>query len=157
MSVRRSSLSGMPQCSIIETNPSRIHDDVIKWKHFLRYWPFVRVIHLSPVNSPHKSQWCGALMFSLMYTWANGWVNNRDAGDLRRYGVHCDVSVMWYFVTCFITVTLHERHDVSKRQQRDCLINVLFRLITNRIHKRFISDPLWGESTGDQWIPLTKG
>ena len=32
----------------------RIHDDVIKWKHFPRYWPFVRGIHLSPVNSPHK-------------------------------------------------------------------------------------------------------
>ena len=28
------------------------HDDVIKWKHFPRYWPFVRGIHWSPVNSP---------------------------------------------------------------------------------------------------------
>ena len=33
------------------------HDDVIKWKHFPRYWPFVRGIHRSPVNSPHKGQW----------------------------------------------------------------------------------------------------
>ena len=41
------------------------HDDVIKWKHFPRYWPFVRGIHRSPVNSPHKGQWRGALMFSL--------------------------------------------------------------------------------------------
>ena len=32
------------------------HDDVIKWKHFLRYWPFVRGIHRSLVNSPHKGQ-----------------------------------------------------------------------------------------------------
>ena len=30
------------------------HDDVIKWKHFSRYWPFVRGIRRSPVNSPHK-------------------------------------------------------------------------------------------------------
>ena len=29
------------------------HDDVIKWKHFLRNWPCVRGIHQSPVNSPH--------------------------------------------------------------------------------------------------------
>ena len=36
------------------------HDDVIKWKHFPRYWPFVRVIHRSPVNSPFKGQWRGA-------------------------------------------------------------------------------------------------
>ena len=42
------------------------HDDVIKWKHFSRYWPFVRGIHRSPVNSPHKGQWNGALMFSLI-------------------------------------------------------------------------------------------
>ena len=41
-----------------------LHDDVIKWKHYPRYWPFVRGIHRSPVNSPHKGQWRGALMFS---------------------------------------------------------------------------------------------
>ena len=35
------------------------HDDVIKWKHFRRYWPFVWGIHRSPVNSPHKGQWRG--------------------------------------------------------------------------------------------------
>ena len=43
-----------------------LYDDVIRWKHFLRYWPFVRGIHRSPVNSPHKGRWCGALMFSLI-------------------------------------------------------------------------------------------
>ena len=57
------------------------HNDVIKWKHFPRYWPFVRGIHRSPVNSPHKGQWRGALMFSLICDWINGWVNNREAGD----------------------------------------------------------------------------
>ena len=30
------------------------HDDIIKWNHFPRYWPFVRGIHRWPVNSPHK-------------------------------------------------------------------------------------------------------
>ena len=42
------------------------HDDVIKWKHFPRYWPFMRGIHRSPVNSPHKGQWRGAFTFSLI-------------------------------------------------------------------------------------------
>ena len=37
-----------------------VHDAVIKWKHFPRYWPFVRGIHWSPVNSLHKDQWRGA-------------------------------------------------------------------------------------------------
>ena len=34
----------------------KTHDDVIKWKHFLRYWPFGRGIYRSPVNSPKKGQ-----------------------------------------------------------------------------------------------------
>ena len=39
------------------TNHMRLlHDDVIKWKHFPRYWPFVRGINRPPVNSPHKGQ-----------------------------------------------------------------------------------------------------
>ena len=47
-----------------------------------------------PVNFPHKGQWRGALMFALICVWINGWVNNREAGDLRRYRVHYDVIVM---------------------------------------------------------------
>ena len=69
-------------------------DDVIKWKHFPRYWPFVWGIHQSPVNSPHKGQWRGALMFSLISVWMNGWVNTREAGDYRRHRAHFDVGVM---------------------------------------------------------------
>ena len=48
------------------------HDDFIKWKHFPRYWAFVRGIHRSPVNSPYKVQWGGALVFSLICAWING-------------------------------------------------------------------------------------
>ena len=70
------------------------HHDVIQWKHFPRYWPFVRGIHRWPVNSPHKGQWRGALMFSLICAWIKGWVNNREAGDLRRHRVHYDVNAM---------------------------------------------------------------
>ena len=70
------------------------HDDVIKWKHFPRYWPFVRGIHRSTVDSPHKGQWRGALMFSLMCAWINRWVNNGEAGDLRRHLAHYDDTVM---------------------------------------------------------------
>ena len=51
------------QTSINDSHES--HDDVINWKHFPRCWPFVRGIHRSPVNSPHKGQWRGALIFSL--------------------------------------------------------------------------------------------
>ena len=47
--------------------------------------------HLCPVNSPHKG---GALMFSLICVWIDGWVKNRKAGDYRRYRAHYDVTVM---------------------------------------------------------------
>ena len=81
------------------------HDDVIKWIHFLRCLPFVRGIHRSPVNSPHKGQWRGALICARI----NGWVNNREAGDLRRHRAHYDVIVMMLDTTernCQAAVTL---------------------------------------------------
>ena len=74
-----------------------LHDDVIKWKHFPRYWPLVRGIHRSPVNSPHKGQWRGALMFSLTcalnkrlskQSW--GWWFETPTRSLWR---HCNVAV----------------------------------------------------------------
>ena len=46
------------------------------------------------MNSPHKGQWRGALVFSLICAWIYDWVNNRKAGDLRRHHCHYDVNVM---------------------------------------------------------------
>ena len=110
------------------------HDDVIKWKHFPRNWPFVRGIHRSPVNSPHKGQWRGALVFCLICVWINDWVNNREAGDLRRYRAHYDVIVtICHHADCFIENNVMTGH--------------IFR----------VTGLLWGESTGDRWIPLTNG
>ena len=51
-------------------------------------------IHRSSVNSPHRGQWRGALMFYLICAWINGWVNNRETGDLRRHRAHYDVIVI---------------------------------------------------------------
>ena len=108
------------------------HDDVIKWKHFPRYWPFVREIHRSPVNSSHKGQWRGALMFSLICAWINGWVNNSEAGDLRRHRAHYDVIVMErednrahmciIFCTCvvsFLCFHLIRHQPLYKYQNKD--------------------------------------
>ena len=73
------------------------HDDVMKWKHFPHYWPFVWGIHRFPVNSPHKGQWHGALMFSLICARIKGWANDGEAGDLRCHRAHYDVIVMQNF------------------------------------------------------------
>ena len=63
-------------------------------KHFPRYWLFVQGIHRWPVDSPHKGQWRRTLMLYLICTWINGWINNREASDLRCHGVHCVVTVI---------------------------------------------------------------
>ena len=76
------------------------HDDVIKWKYFPRYWSF-----RSPVNSPHKCS--DAKLWCFFYLRLNDWVNNRNAGDLRRERAHYDGTVMqcWPCVVTHICVT----------------------------------------------------
>ena len=68
------------------------------WRHQMETFSALLAICAgnSPVNSPHKGQWRGALMFSLIYTRINCWVNNGEAGDLRRHRAHYDVTVMFY-------------------------------------------------------------
>ena len=63
-----------------------------RWRHQIHTFSFVRGIHWSPVDYLLKGQWRGALMFSLICTCINGWVNNRDAGELRHHGAHYDVT-----------------------------------------------------------------
>ena len=101
-------------CSIgtywLRNKSKLIHDDVIKWKHFSRNWPFVRGIHPSPVNFPHKDQWRGAVMFSLICVWINDWLNNREAGDLRCNCTHYDIIVMSttsLYVSFILEIILH--------------------------------------------------
>ena len=93
------------------------HDDVTKWKHFSRYRPFVRGIHRSPVNPPHKGQWRGALMFPLICVWITGWVNNREAGDLRCCRAHYDVTIMFGHSWEIMKPghNLHMYHAVSRK------------------------------------------
>ena len=66
----------------------------------------MRGIQRSPVNSPHKGQWRGTLMFSMICTWINAWVNNRKAGDLSRHCALYDVIVM-------VTILKEIDHDVT--------------------------------------------
>ena len=77
---------------------------------FPRYWPFVRGFHWSPVNSPHKGQWRGALMFS----WICVWINNREAGDLRRYRAHYDVIVMSSTAASLVLDQFNDRPSARK-------------------------------------------
>ena len=61
-------LESMPGMAVTGIRAQR-HDDIIKWKHFPRYWPFVRGIHRSLVNYPHKGQWRRTSILSLFCDW----------------------------------------------------------------------------------------
>ena len=97
------------------------HDNIIKWKHFPRYWAFVWGIHRSPVNSPHKGQRRGALMSSLICAWIHGWVNNfwwfetpsrplwhhsneYQANDMSLTVNDMSLTVTWYNIFLFRTI-----------------------------------------------------
>ena len=59
----------------------------------------------SPVlmNSPHKGQWRGALMFYLICVWINGWVNNREAGDINDFNLKC-VAIVIILIDIFVCI-----------------------------------------------------
>ena len=88
-------------CGISDSIYSALHDDVTKWKPLPRYWPFVRGIHRSPMNSPHKCQWRGALKFSLV----SASIKCLRKGGHFVYGddeLIVSISVYFYLFTWFI-------------------------------------------------------
>ena len=71
----------------------------------------LRGIHRSPVNSPHKGQWRGAFVFLLICVGINDWINNLEAGDLRRHLGHYDVNVM--FICPYLGIVFAKSFFVS--------------------------------------------
>ena len=111
------------------------HDDVIKWKHFPRYWPFVGGIHRPPVDSHHKGQWRGALMFSLICAWTNSWTNNRDAVDLRRHRADYDVIIMHQGYSSYWRQSSWWRHQMDTFSALQALCAGIHRSAVNSPHK----------------------
>ena len=103
-------------------------DDVTKWNHYPRHGPFVR--GTVRVNSPHKGQWRGALVFSLICAWTHGWINNRKSGELRRHRAHYDATlknahITFYFFSVDVNfvywhcVFKMRRHSLRYQIQRE--------------------------------------
>ena len=74
---------------------------------------FPALLALCAGNSPHKGQWSGALMLSLICAWINGWENNLETRDLRHHRTHYDVIVM------HLVVLAWTGHELSYQQARD--------------------------------------
>ena len=131
----------------VHTLGRHFHDDVIKWKHFPRYWSFVWEIHRSPVNSPHKGQWREALMFSLICAWINAWVNNGEAGDLIRHQAHYNVVVMSRLNKTVVMPMVSVWSGYTS----------LYIWHTVIAQKKVVSNskaPSWSEANGDGWTKL---
>ena len=107
--------------------------------------PFVRGIHRWPVNSLHKGQWRGALMFSLICAWTNGWVNNRNSDDLRHHHAHYDVTVMESWISLDMVNIIFVSTPLQMSMMTSSNGNI-FR----------VTGPLCGEFIGHRWIPHTK-
>ena len=92
-------------------------DDVIKWKHFPRYRPFVRGIRRSPANSLAKVSHVELWVFRWSAPWINGWVNNRQAGDLSSLlfilvleGLSCEFHTSVLGGSLYWSSGVHCRH-----------------------------------------------
>ena len=125
------------------------HDDVIKWKHFPRYWLFVRGIHRWPVDSPHEGQRRGALTFSLICAWTNSWANNWYADDLKNHCAYYGVTVVrldtirWTFSGLFIPLHVFKRNFILSLK---CLKWILYWL-----NNHDIDDMQFGKLTVFSW------
>ena len=110
------------------------------WRHQME--TFSALLAICAGNSPVPGQWRGALMFSLICVWLNGWVNNREAGDLRRYRAHYDVIVMNMihlsqilpidirYVVSIVSSTCHYKYS-----DIDCLFTGLLKIATKKPSK----------------------
>ena len=79
-------------------------------------------------------------MFTLICTRINGWVNNIEAGDLRRYRPHYDVIVMWFSIDCTVLCRLIHLSMGTKRTKSQhfssehypCFGHLLFNKASNQ-------------------------
>ena len=94
------------------------------WRHQME--TFSALLALCVINSlvtgefPAKGQWSGALMHFFIFAWMNGWVNNLEAGDLRHYHAHYDLTVTEHAslsdhsINCLTTT----KHDLTQSCHR---------------------------------------
>ena len=114
------------------------------WRHDmetpLHYWPFVRGIHQSLMDSPNKGlvMW----MFSLLSSWTSCWANSQLDGYLRRHSITV-IDAQWFLQSG----TVHENPGMKTFLVSSSHHDEIFLCITG---------PMWGETilqaVTDHWI-----
>ena len=135
------------------------HDDVMKWKHFPRYWPFVQGIHRSPVNLPHTGQWRVTWSFALFFdlclnkrlskqSW--GWWFETPLCLLRR---HCNAfyDSKRHLLLCAVM------HIMGAMAPQISGVSIVYSTVFKALMKESIIALRHSPLSGDRWIPLTKG
>ena len=120
------------------------HDDVMTWKIIPHYWCFVMESTDDLWIPLTKGQWwqlCGAFMFSLMLAWTSCWVNIRVSVDLRCH----DVKGIYRWTVDSLTQSANNTSKVD-----------FYVFIHVSVHKVLGKHSTLGETTDDQWVPLTK-
>ena len=128
-------------------------DIISAWRcHQMETFFALLALRECPVNSPHKGQWRGALMFSLICAWTNGWANNRDVGDLRRHRTHYDVTVMAIIVASrkyllFLSVNIKTPPNASGSASNMSIYGVFRTVAAREIYVLFLLAPFdWFKS-----------
>ena len=98
------------------------------WRHQME--TFSALLALCAGNSPHKGQWRGALMFSVIDARIKGWVNSREAGDLRRDRTHYDVIAMVLFVVVIWPVIIVLGWSIHLHHYSDVIMGAVASQIT---------------------------
>ena len=129
-----------------------VHDNGTKWKHFPRYWSFVRGIHRSPVSSPHKDQWCEDLMWHIK----------------NHFTVMTNLFIMKltaYVVQILQVVCNHTRHRTLRVRWSSKLMmamfyyvltTLLFMMTSSNGNIFRVTGLLCEEFTDHRWVPRTK-
>ena len=135
------------------------HDDVIKWKHFSWIGPFVKGIHRSPVDSPHKASSAELWCFLWPAPEKKGWANNRDVGDSRRHRANYDDTVMVLedqFTSarvtqlCLLCTTKWLHIQIPHEWGFICVSNTLWRI--NMVWLIYITNIVWCILISIPWI-----
>ena len=129
--------------------PHGWHVDVM-WKRFSHSWwrhqkeKFSALLAIRAGNSPATGKFpaqrpvTGALTFSFICAWITGWVNSREAGDLRRHRAHDDVTVMCWPSVRGIPCKVGFPHKESVMRNFDVIfVNSLNKQLNRRCRFQF--------------------
>ena len=96
--------------------------------------------------------------FSLIYAWINGWVHNREAGDLRRHCAHYDVTVMSCACRVAIQMVVPDSSSLHGNNFRATLMwrfEVVFVVSLNKLFNKQSNCPWYGSRSQKLQIPET--